>query len=378
MGKSRIYLSPPHMNARERQMLLEAFDSNWIAPVGPDLNAFEREVADYVGVQHAAALSSGTAAIHLALEILGVGVGDEVIVATMTFAASANPVRYLGATPIFVDSESETWNMDPGLLEEAIESGLSRGKRPKAIVPVDLYGQCANYERILAVAKAYEIPVVEDAAEALGASYRGAKAGSFGDFGVLSFNGNKIITTSGGGMLLSNNGEHIARARHLATQAREPEVHYEHRDIGYNYRLSNLLAAIGRAQLEDLPNKVERRREIFKTYQEGLSDLPGIEFMPQDPAGESNCWLSCFTLDPEQHALEPETIRLALEAENIESRPLWKPMHLQPSFADCTVFGGQVSERLFQRGLCLPSGTQMTAEDLERTVSVIRSLYRDT
>ena len=268
--RDRVYLSPPHMNARERELLLQAFDSNWIAPIGPDLDAFERELAQKVGVSHSAGLSSGTAALHLALEMLGVGAGDEVLVSTFTFAASVNPVRYLGATPVLIDSETATWNMDPNVLEEVLKKRASRGTLPKAAIVVDLYGQAADYEAIVPLCKKYGVPIVEDAAEALGATFKGRQAGSFGDMGVFSFNGNKIITTSGGGMLVSENKEWIDRSRHLATQARQPAAHYEHVDVGYNYRLSNLLAALGRGQLEDLDNKVERKRSIFAAYEEQL------------------------------------------------------------------------------------------------------------
>ena len=379
-GKSeRVYLSPPHMSGNEREYLLRAFDSNWIAPIGPDLDAFERELADLVGVRYAAGLASGTAGLHLALQILGVGPGDEVLVSSFTFAASVNPIVYLGATPVLIDSESRTWNMDPDVLESVLVEKAAHGRLPKAVVVVDLYGQVADFEAIIPLCQRYGIPIVEDAAEALGSSFQGKQAGSFGDMGVFSFNGNKIITTSGGGMLVSENEAWILRARHLATQARQPAAHYEHEDIGFNYRLSNLLAALGRGQLETLDAKVQRKRELFDAYRHALGNIDGIDFMPQDPRGRSNCWLTCLTVDPSvTDGVSRETIRLALEAENIESRPLWKPMHLQPVFAGVPYAGGNVAEQLFATGLCLPSGTGLTNEAFDRTVGVIRTLLRDT
>ena len=379
-GKSeRVYLSPPHMSGNEREYLLRAFDSNWIAPIGPDLDAFERELADLVGVRYAAGLASGTAGLHLALQILGVGPGDEVLVSSFTFAASVNPIVYLGATPVLIDSESRTWNMDPDVLESVLVEKAAHGRLPKAVVVVDLYGQVADFEAIIPLCQRYGIPIVEDAAEALGSSFQGKQAGSFGDMGVFSFNGNKIITTSGGGMLVSENEAWILRARHLATQARQPAAHYEHEDIGFNYRLSNLLAALGRGQLETLDAKVQRKRELFDAYRHALGNIDGIDFMPQDPRGRSNCWLTCLTVDPSvTDGVSRETIRLALEAENIESRPLWKPMHLQPVFAGVPYAGGNVAEQLFATGLCLPSGTSLTNEAFDRTVGVIRTLLRDT
>ncbi len=376
--KDRVYLSPPHMNAREREFLLDAFDSNWIAPIGPDLNAFEQEVAAKVGVAHSAGLASGTAAIHLALQLLGVGSGDEVLVSSFTFAASVNPVCYLGATPVLLDSERGTWNLDPNVLETVLQNKAQKGTLPKALVVVDLYGQAADYDAIVPLCQRYGVPIVEDAAEALGATFQGKHAGSFGDMGVFSFNGNKIITTSGGGMLVSDNETWITRARHLATQAREPAAHYEHVDVGYNYRLSNLLAALGRGQLEDLDAKVDKKRAIFAAYKEALGHIDGIEFMPQDPRGRSNCWLTCLTVDPSITGVDREVLRLGLEDENIESRPLWKPMHLQSVFSKAPYFGGQVAEQLFETGLCLPSGTSLKDEDFQRTVGVLRTLLRDT
>lgn len=367
----RIYLSPPHMGPAERELLLDAFDSNWIAPLGPHVDAFEREFCETVGVPYAAALSSGTAALHLALLMLGVGPGDEVLVSTFTFSASANAVKYLGATPAFIDSDRETWNMDPELLEEELAMCSRRGKLPKAVVAVDLYGQCADYDRILAVCGRYDVPVVEDAAEALGATYKGKPAGSFGSAAAFSFNGNKIITTSGGGMFVSADRSLVERARHLATQARDPAPHYQHSEIGYNYRMSNLLAAVGRGQLRVLRDRVSRKKDISHFYQHALGDLPGISFMPIADYGEPNYWLTCILVDPARFGATREDIRLALEKENIESRPLWKPMHLQPVFKDCRVRGGGVSGEIFDKGLCLPSGSSMTESDLERITGIV-------
>jgi dTDP-4-amino-4,6-dideoxygalactose transaminase len=372
----RIYLSPPHMGPAERELLLDAFDTNWIAPLGPHVDAFEREFCETVGVPYAAALSSGTAALHLALLILGVGPGDEVLVSTFTFAASANVVKYLGATPVFLDSNRETWNMDPGLLEEELAVCAQRGKLPKAVIAVDLYGQSADYDRLQATCGRYGVPMVEDAAEALGATYKGKPAGSFGVMAAFSFNGNKIITTSGGGMFVSADRSLVDRARHLATQARDPAPHYQHSMVGYNYRMSNLLAAIGRGQLRVLRGRVSRKRDIFRNYQNFLGNLPGISFMPIAGYGEPNYWLTCLLVDPARFGATREDIRRVLEKENIESRPLWKPMHLQPVFKECRVRGGSVSEGIFRNGLCLPSGTALTDVELERVSGIIRSACR--
>lgn len=372
----RVYLSPPHLSGLEESYIQEALASGWVAPLGPQVDAFEGEVAAYVGVRYAAAVSSGTAALHLATILAGVGDGDSVVCSSFTFAATANVVRYQRAEPIFVDSDAATWNMDPDLLEEALADAARRGKPPKAVIVVDLYGQCANYARIESICQAYGVVLIEDAAEALGATCNGRKAGAFGAMAALSFNGNKIITTSGGGMLLSDDEALITRARFLATQARDPAPHYQHSTVGYNYRMSNILAAIGRAQLKTLEARVARRRQIFESYREGLQDLPGITFMPEAPYGRSNRWLTCIVVDPERFGVDREAIRLALEAANIESRPLWKPMHLQPVFQGCTTYGGRVSEQLFQKGLCLPSGSNLTDEDQERIIAIIRDLYR--
>lgn len=370
----RIYLSSPHMSGREQELVLDAFASNWIAPLGPHVDGFEAEVASYVGVSNAAALSSGTAAIHLALRLLEVQSGDEVICSSFTFSASANPIFYEGAHPVFIDSESETWNMDPTLLREELDECAKRGKLPKAVIVVDLYGQCADYDAIEAVCAEYEVPIIEDAAEALGASHKGRMAGSFGKFGVFSFNGNKIITTSGGGMLVSDDAEMIQKCRFLATQARDAAPHFQHSHVGYNYRMSNMLAAIGRGQLEVLPQRIAARRRNFESYQQGLSALPGLTFMPISNDSNANYWLTCLTIDPQLFGVNREDIRLALEKENIESRPLWKPMHLQPVFANCRMRGGDVSGPLFENGLCLPSGSNLEAADVERVISIIQDM----
>ena len=373
---SRIYLSPPEVGPEERRMLLEAFDSNWIAPLGPDVDAFEAEFAERIGVGHAVALSSGTAALHLALLMAGVGPGDEVLVPSFTFVATANAISYLGARPVFVDSTAASWNIDPDLVATDMAARARQGRLPKALVTVDLYGQSADYDALIATCSHYGVPLVEDAAEALGATYRDRATGSFGTFGVFSFNGNKIITTSGGGMLVTESAEAADRARYLATQARDPFPHYEHSVVGYNYRLSNLLAAVGRAQLRGLESRVTRRQRINGRYREALGDLPGIEFMPVAPYGEPNYWLTCITVDPDRFGTDRETIRLALEAEDIESRPTWKPLHLQPLFADATVVGGSVCAGIFERGLCLPTGSALSEDELVRITEVIAGLAR--
>jgi dTDP-4-amino-4,6-dideoxygalactose transaminase len=367
----RIYLSPPDMSAAEREALLAAFDSNWIAPLGPEVDAFERDLAARVGVQDAAALSSGTAALHLALILLEVGPGDEVWTATLTFAATANAIRYVGATPVFIDSERESWNMDPALLREALRDASARGALPKALVVVDLYGQCADYDPILAACQEYGVPIIEDAAEALGATYRGKPAGSFGAIGVLSFNGNKIMTTSGGGALLCDDAALVERARHLASQARQPAAHYEHEEVGYNYRLSNLLAALGRAQLARLDGFVARRREINRRYRAAFEGLHGISFLPEAPGGRSTCWLTCVLLDKGRLGVGPQQVREHLETLNIEARPVWKPMHLQPVHQSCRMVGGAVAGDLFLRGLCLPSGSTLSNEAQQRVIDAI-------
>ncbi|RQP16732.1 MAG: aminotransferase class I/II-fold pyridoxal phosphate-dependent enzyme [Parapedobacter sp.] len=372
----KIWLSSPHMGGKEFEYVKEAFDTNWIAPLGPHVNGFEQDIATRLGENfHVAALSAGTAALHLALVQLGVRHGDEVICQSMTFSASANPIKYQGAVPIFVDSEPDTWNMDPARLREAIRDRFARGKKPKAIIIVHLYGMPAKLDEILGIAKEFQIPVIEDAAEAMGSTYKGRAAGTFGDFGVLSFNGNKIITTSGGGALVSKDEKQIAHARFLATQARDNAPHYQHSHVGYNYRMSNVCAGIGRGQMEVLTDRVNRRREVNQYYREALADVEGISFL-SEPTGDyfSNFWLTTIIVDHPNYTRED--IRLALEADNVESRPLWKPMHLQPVFKDTPFYGEGVSERLFDKGLCLPSGSNLTEQDLLRVVRVCKKVTK--
>jgi pyridoxal phosphate-dependent aminotransferase EpsN len=368
---SRIHLSPPHLGTEERALLADALDSNWIAPLGPHVDAFERDVARRVAVRHAAALSSGTAALHLAMRVLGVGPGDEVIAPTLTFAATVNPILYEGARPVLVDSTRDSWAMDPALLAEELEARARAGRLPKAVIVVDLYGQCADYEPIRAACARHGVPLVEDAAEALGATYAGRPAGSLGDLGVFSFNGNKIITTSGGGMLVSDHWEWIERARFLASQAREPAPWYQHAEVGFNYRLSNLLAAVGRGQLRVLDQRVARRRAINALYRRLLGDVPGIAFMPEADYGHPNGWLTVVTFDRDAFGADREAVRRRLEQREIESRPVWKPMHLQPVFAGARAIGGAVATDLFERGLCLPSGSSMSDEDVVRVAAEI-------
>jgi dTDP-4-amino-4,6-dideoxygalactose transaminase len=356
----RIYLSPPHLSGSELDYLKDAIDSNWVAPLGPHVDAFEAELAQQAGVPHALALSSGTAALHLALVVLGISRGDEVACSSLTFSASANPIRFVGAEPVFVDAAVETWTLDPDLLERA----LAERPQIKAVVAVDLYGQCCDYDAIRSLCEARGVTLVQDAAESLGATCRGQPAGAQGDLAAFSFNGNKVITTSGGGMLASRNEEWVEHARKLSTQAREPAPHYEHREIGFNYRLSNLLAAVGRAQLAVLDVRVAARRRINERYRELL---PDVEFMPEAAYGTSNCWLTCILVS------DPGRVREALEAEDIEARPLWKPMHLQPVYRDAPIYGGDVSAGLFARGLCLPSGSALTEEDQDRIVEIVRA-----
>jgi dTDP-4-amino-4,6-dideoxygalactose transaminase len=375
---SRIYLSPPHMGAVERDLLLDAFDSGWIAPLGPHVDAFEQEFARTVQVPHAAALSSGTAALHLALQLIGVAPGDDVLTSTLTFAATANAITYVGGTPAFIDVSSETWTMDPELLEEELAACAKRGRPPRAVVTVDLYGQCADYDPILATCARFGVPVVEDAAEALGSTYKGTPAGSFGQMAAFSFNGNKIVTTSGGGMLVSTHRELVDRARFLATQARDPAPHYQHSVIGYNYRMSNLLAAVGRGQIRNLELRVEQRRATNSFYRRRLGALPGIGFMPEAPYGRSNAWLTCITIDPDAFGATREDVRLHLQSRDIEARPIWKPMHRQPVFASCRCRGGAIADRLFDRGLCLPSGSSLSDRDRERIMEALLSVPRAT
>lgn len=371
MINKKIWLSSPHMGDDELRFVNEAFDTNWVAPVGPHIEGFEKDLTTYNGIPYCAALSSGTSAIHLALIMLGVRAGDEVICSTFTFSGSCNPIAYQQATPVFIDSESETWNMDPIVLERAIDDRIKNGRKPKAIIAVHLYGMPAKIADIMKVASKHSIPVIEDAAEALGASYGGKKCGTFGDIGIYSFNGNKIITTSGGGAMVSRNAEWIQKAKFLSTQARDPAPHYEHSHIGYNYRLSNICAGIGRGQMKVLDERVNQRRKVFQFYQKHLGSIPGLSFQPEAQGSFANRWLTCITLDKKHHKT-PEDIRVALESENIESRPLWKPMHLQPVFKDALYYGNGVSEGLFSRGLCLPSGSNLNEEDLDRVVKIVK------
>jgi dTDP-4-amino-4,6-dideoxygalactose transaminase len=373
---SRVFLSPPDVGSEERRMLLEAFDSNWIAPAGPDIDAFERELAERVGVAQGVALSSGTAALHLALLLAGIEPGDEVLVPSFTFIATAAAVAYLGARPVFVDCSADSWNLDPGLVEEVLTERAAAGRLPSAVITVDLYGETADYAALESLCRTFDVPLVEDSAEALGASYRGRPAGSFGVAGIFSFNGNKIITTSGGGMLVTESPELAQRARHLATQAREPFPHYEHATVGYNYRLSNLLAALGRAQLRGLDSRIEHRRLIDATYTEGLADLPGVSPMPRNRAGTSNYWLTCVLIDPDAFGVDRERVRLALEDADIESRPTWKPLHLQPVFSGISLVGPGHCDRVFDRGLCLPTGSGLSAADQSRVIEIITAECR--
>lgn len=363
------------MGEQELEFVKEAFDTNWIAPVGPHIDAFEQEFCQVVGVGHAAAVTSGTAALHLALRLIGVKAGDEVFCSTLTFIASASPITYLGATPVFIDSDRTSWNMNPDLLRAALEQRASFGKLPKAVVLVHLYGQSADIDPILEACNAFGVPLIEDAAESLGATYKGRSPGSFGKIGIFSFNGNKIITTSGGGMLVSNDPDLVNKARFLATQARDVAPYYQHSEIGYNYRLSNVLAGIGRGQLRVLGQRVEARRRNFEVYQQALGNLPGIEFMPESSFGRSTRWLSCLTINPDEFGTTREQVRLKLAKEQIEARPVWKPLHLQPVFAQCKCAGGANAEYLFERGLCLPSGSNLTDEDLERVIETITKIY---
>ena len=370
----KIWLSPPHMGGRERELVKEAFDANWIAPVGPHISNFEQELSKLSQNFNIAALSSGTAAIHLALILAGVQKNDNVICSSFTFSASVNPIKYLGANPIFIDSDKESWNMCPELLTKAIKDGIKNNKKPKAIILVHLYGMPAKLDELIAVANSFEIPLIEDAAEALGSKYKNQQLGTFADFGIYSFNGNKIITTSGGGALVCKNKKLIEKAKFLATQARDEAPHYEHSEVGYNYRMSNVCAAIGVGQLEVLTERVTRKREIFNFYKNELSMIKEITFLEELEPSFSNYWLTTILLD-KNSTIDREQLRLHLEKDNIESRPLWKPMHLQPVFKDCKSYVNGVSEDLFNRGLCLPSGTAMTTEDLKRIVKKVKELY---
>ena len=364
----KIYLSPPHLNGEEIDFIKDAIDSNWVAPLGPHVDAFESEVADYVGVKQAAALSSGTAALHLALEMLGVQKGDHVFCSDLTFVASANAIRYLNAIPVFIDAEPTSWNMSPSALEKAFESVL-----PKAVIVTDIYGQSADYKLIAEICDKHQTPIIEDAAESLGAEYNRKKCGSFGEMAILSFNGNKIITTSGGGMLLADRSEFVLKAKKLSTQSREEALHYEHAQVGYNYRLSNILAALGRAQLKSLDQYVEKRREIFNYYYNNLKNVEGIRFMPEIENGKSTRWLSVVLMENINHDKIEDIIR-SFSEENIEVRPIWKPMHLQPVFEDASFYyNGQkpISASLFEHGLCLPSGSDLSKNDLNRIIELL-------
>ncbi len=370
-ANKKIWLASPHMSDEgyEMQYIQEAFDTNWIAPLGANVNGFERELAAKLGAKHAAALTTGTAAIHLALRALGVGEGDFVICPSLTFAATANPIIYQNATPVFVDSDYETWNMDPKALELAFEK---YGDKIKAVLVVHLYGLSTDMDKITEICNSYNVPVIEDAAESLGAYYKGKHTGTIGELGVFSFNGNKIITTSGGGMLVSDDEEKIKKVRFWSTQSRDPARHYEHSELGFNYRMSNIVAGIGRGQLKVLEKRLAKKKYIFEYYKKELGQLEGIGFMPINEWNEPNYWLSVITLEGK---VRPIDLMKALEAQNIDTRPVWKPMHLQPFFADCDYIGGDVSEKLFENGLCLPSDTKMTDEDLERVCGAIRKFF---
>jgi dTDP-4-amino-4,6-dideoxygalactose transaminase len=373
--QKRIFLSPPHMGGSELDFIHTAFESNYVAPLGPMVDAFERNFSTFTGIPHCAALSSGTAALHLALRTLGTGPGDIVLASTLTFIGSVSPITFTGAQPVFIDSDTETWNMNPDLLAEAVAGYAAAGRIPRAVIVTDLYGQCADYDRLLEICAPHGIPLIIDAAESAGARYRNRHAGTGGYCSVFSFNGNKIITTSGGGMLCTDNPAVAEKTRWLSQQARDPAPYYEHSEIGYNYRMSNICAAIGCGQLEVLARRVAQKRAICEHYRRVLEPREGIAFMPEAPYGQSSRWLTVITLDPARCRCTPEGLRRALEDCNIESRPVWKPMHMQPVFKDCRVFGGSVSERLFHTGLCLPSGTAMTGQDLTRvTDAILRAL----
>lgn len=370
---NKIWLSSPHMGGSEQLFVNTAFETNWIAPLGPNVDGFEKDLSDYLGNTSAVCLSSGTAALHLALILMNIGPGSEVICQSFTFSATANPILYQGATPVFVDSEKETWNMDPVFLEKAILDRLSFGKKPAAVIVVHLYGMPAKIEEIKSICEKYDIPLIEDAAEALGSHYKGKMLGTFGDYGILSFNGNKIITTSGGGALVSYNTEAINKARFYATQARDNAPHYQHSHVGYNYRMSNICAGIGRGQMQVLNDRVAKRRANYERYKTALSGIEGVFFLQEGNESFSNRWLSCILIDETKtNGVSREKIRLALEAKNIESRPLWKPMHLQPIFEKYPYYGENVSENLFLYGLCLPSGSNLSDEDLNFVIAELK------
>jgi pyridoxal phosphate-dependent aminotransferase EpsN len=369
----RILLSIPHMGEHEREFVREAFDTNWLSTVGPQIDSFEREFSQRVGSLPAVALGSGTAAMHLGLRLLGVGPGDDVLCSTLTFVASVNPIGYLGARPVFLDSDRLTWNLDPNLVADTLAARARANRLPKALVVVHLYGQCADMDPIVEACARYEVPIFEDAAEALGATYKGKPAGTLGALAAFSFNGNKIITTSGGGMLVSANGDWIKRARFWSTQARDPGIAYEHSDVGYNYRLSNVLAAIGRGQLMVLDERVRQRRAVAARYAAAFADLPGLEPMPEASYGLHTRWLSCFLLNPAAFGCTRDDVLGRLAAADVEARPVWKPMHLQPLFRGCEVVGGAVAEELFTRGICLPSSSSLTPADQDRVIDVVRA-----
>ncbi|MED4008450.1 aminotransferase class I/II-fold pyridoxal phosphate-dependent enzyme [Priestia aryabhattai] len=376
MTNSKIYLSPPHMSGDEKRYIDEAFETNWIAPLGTNVDAFEKELASYVGVSEAVAVSSGTAAIHLALSLLEVTKGDIVFCSTLTFVASANPVIYQGADPVFIDSEPETWNMSPEALKRALQDAFIQGKLPKAVIVVNLYGQSAKVDQILSLCNQYNVPVIEDAAESLGSTYKGKASGSFGKFVVYSFNGNKIITTSGGGMLVSNDIDALQKARFLATQARDSAPHYQHSQLGYNYRMSNILAGVGRAQLQVLENRVETRRKIFERYYQELSGLSGITFMPELSNTKTNRWLTVLTVNEKEAGTSAAELVQAFTEQNIEARPVWKPLHMQPLFKGARYYSHEenkdVAHQLFKTGLCLPSGSSMTEDEQNKVIKCLK------
>lgn len=378
--QSTIYLSPPHMCGKEVKYIEQTFAENWIAPVGPNIDRFEEEIANYIGVNGAVAVSSGTAAIHLALILLGVGKGDTVFCSSLTFVASANPILYEQATPVFIDSEEDTWNMCPKALEKALKEHALIGQLPKVVIVVNLYGQSAKMDEIISLCSYYKVPIIEDSAESLGSTYQGKASGSFGQFGIYSFNGNKIITSSGGGMLVSNDREALKKARFLATQAKDDVLHYEHSQLGYNYRMSNIVAAIGRGQLEVLDERVDARRKVFSNYYEQLSQLPGVSFMPELENSRSNRWLTTLTIDENQAGISANELLLALRDNNIEARHVWKPLHLQPLYKGTKFYTSAdrepVSERLFREGLCLPSGSNMTEEQFFRVVNSFKKCFQ--
>lgn len=374
MEKKRIYLSCPTMHGEEQKFINEAFDTNWVAPLGPNVNAFEKELAEYVGSRHASALSAGTAAIHLALRMIGVGEGDVVFVSSLTFSATCNPIVYEKAKPVFIDSETDTWNMDPQALKKAFE----KYPNPKAVIVVHLYGTPAKLDEILSICKEHQVPLIEDAAESLSSTYKGKHTGTFGEIGIYSFNGNKIITTSGGGMLVSEDEKFTKKATFLATQARDPARHYQHSQIGYNYRMSNITAGIGRGQLLHIEEHKALKKAIYRKYKEAFSDIAEIQMNPLNLDGDSNCWLSCITIAATS-SVTPDMIMDALEAENIESRPIWKPLHMQPVFSDCELIclkdGHSVAEDIFARGVCLPSDIKNTDADMELIIGIIRKCF---